>query len=427
MRKKKSLALCIAAVLCVRLLADDGGMDFSADIETRWGVCAPWTDSDSRGRFTLGDTSFNAALDAYYGNSSAFAKACFSYSAVDVLNDTDAKDSGNLGGGFNLLLSECWLDYTSSFWGIRIGRQKAAWGKADGIDITNVLCPADMSSFSAMVSDDGKLAVDAARFSMNKDSLSFDAWWIPFFTPAALPETSVSFEKPERTLWNGEYGVKCSGYFPAMDISVYGFYGWDDAPFIDYADYVLQAAVPRGTYKRMLMLGADAAVPLGETVIRMEAAFFPQRHFQKSAESVILEIMRERTTSAKSTERHNQLSALVGIDWMPNGWTITAQYYGEYVFGSLAPIERTDAYTHGASLSLSKTFVNETLEASFSALIGFNDFDAMLNPAVNYSLSDQIKLGCGAYIFIPGPDRDGTYGAYKDMSTLYITAKFSCK
>ena len=32
---------------------------------------------------------------------------------------------------FDLSLGEVWADYTESFWGIRIGRQKAAWGKAD--------------------------------------------------------------------------------------------------------------------------------------------------------------------------------------------------------------------------------------------------------------------------------------------------------
>ena len=32
------------------------------------------------------------------------------------------------------------------------------------------------------------------------------------------------------------------------------------------------------------MLGADAALPIGETVIRLEGAFFPQRHFQKKAD-----------------------------------------------------------------------------------------------------------------------------------------------
>ena len=76
-------------------------------------------------------------------------------------------------------------------------------------------------------------------------------------------------------------------------------------------------------------------------------------------------------------------------------------------------------------MSISKSLVNETLELSFSGLLGFNDFDSMLSPSINYSLSDQINLGLKAFIFIPGPDRDGKYGTYKDLSSICLDVKFS--
>ena len=165
-----------------------------------------------------------------------------------------------------------------------------------------------------------------------------------------------------------------------------------------------------GKYERMVMLGADAALPIGETVLRLEGAFFPQRHFQKEE---------------GGTLQKNQLSALAGIDWMPSGWTFTAQYYCDEVFGDLEELEREDAYQHGATLSLSKSLVNETLELSFAGLLGLNDFDSMLSPEIKYSISDQINIGLNAFIFIPGPDRDGKYGAYKDLSSICLKAKFS--
>ena len=127
----------------------------------------------------------------------------------------------------------------------------------------------------------------------------------------------------------------------------------------------------------------------------------------------------------KTSEKRNQLSALAGIDWMPSGWTFTAQYYCDEVFGDLDELEREDAYQHGVSLSLSKSLVNETLELSFAGLLGLNDFDSMLSPEIKYSISDQINIGFNAFIFIPGPDRDGKYGAYKDLSSICLKAKFS--
>jgi hypothetical protein len=458
---KKLFFSLVLIMSCTYLFSD--GASFAGDISTSWGIFAPWTNEDTALDFSLGNTNFTGKVDAWYGNSSALVEGSVSYDAI----------TNNL----DFSLGELWLDYTDSFWGLRIGRQKAAWGKADGIDITNVLCPSDMSSFSAMTGDEGKLAVDAIRLSFSGDSFTADAWWIPFFTPTALPldegnslrkfivpatvdypipamnttlhlpVTINQFEKPELAIWNGEYGLKLSGYFSVLDLSLYGFYGWDDIPLLDYgitfgdpldptnpATALPNGITVGGEYKRMAMVGADAALPIGPVVLRLEGAFFPQRYFQKTAEEILKEALRQAqgpqmglTTAERPTiaEQRHQVSALAGLDWMPSGWTFTAQYYCDYVFGELDTLERTEAYHHGATLSISKSLVNETLELSFAGLIGLNDFDSMLSPSIKYSLSDQINLGAEAYIFLPGPDRDGKYGAYKDLSSICINAKFS--
>ena len=425
---KKFLIITMLGVLSISQLSAEGGVEFSGKVETLWGAAAPWTKSDtSAGRFTLGNTSFTGEIEAFYGNSSAYAEAALSYDAV-------LPNSGNLGNGFDFSAGEMWLDYTEAFWGIRIGRQKAAWGKADGIDITNILCPSDMSSLAAMTGDDSKLAIDALRFSVNGNMFSLDAYWIPFFTPSTLPldqgnslrkyivpstilnlPVSIgNLEKPELAIWNGEYALRFSTYFSALDFSLYGFYGWDDLPVLNYSVIMDSTQTPTGMnvsgkYERMSMIGEDAALPLGETVLRLEAAFFPQRHMQKSQGSSL---------------QRNELSALAGIDWMPSGWTITAQYYCDYVFGDLDGLKRSTAYTHGASLSISKSFINDTLELSFAGIIGLNDYDSMISPSVTYSLSDQISLGLKAFIFLAGPEKDGQYGAYKDLSSICLNASF---
>lgn len=400
MKLKFSFALLLSFLIILEPLTADG-LNFSGDIQTMWGLGAPWTNKDtSAGKFLLGNTNFTGKIDAWYGNSSAYVQGTVSYDA--------------LANKLDFSLGETWIDYTDSFWGLRIGRQKAAWGKADGIDITNVICPADLSSITAMVGDDSSLPVDALRLSLSGNQYTLDAWWIPFFTPSPLMPDILSkisqINKPELAIWNGEYGIKLSGYFSALDLSLYGFYGWEDTPLMNYTFTPPDIITATGEYKNLAMLGSDAALPIGETVLRLEAAFFPQRYFQ---------------LAAGGGEKHNNLKALAGLDWMPSGWTITAQYYCDYLFGNLDKLERKDSYTHGATLSLSKSLVNETLELALSGMLGLNDFDSMINPSISYSLSDQIKLDTGAYIILPGPDRDGQYGAYKDFSSFYIKAKFS--
>ena len=99
---KKILLIASFGILAGSFLMAEGGADFSGDIETVWGVAAPWTDSDTAGRFTLGTTSFTGELEAFYGNSSAYAQADFSYDATGALNGEGG--SGNIGNGFNLSL-----------------------------------------------------------------------------------------------------------------------------------------------------------------------------------------------------------------------------------------------------------------------------------------------------------------------------------
>ena len=409
---KKIFFVSVALFLTTALFAGD--IDFSADIQTLWGVGAPWIDSDkSAGKFTLGNTNFTGSIDVYSGNSSALAKGSISYDALT--------------NSIDFSLGELWADYTSSFWGIRIGRQKVAWGKADGIDITNVVCPSDMSSLAAMTSDDSKLPIDAIRFSFSGNQFTADAFWIPFFTPAVLPSEKIAgvpIEKPELAIWNGEYGLKLSGYFSMFDVSLYGFYGWEDTPFVNYKIDMTNpsSVIPSAKYEHMAMFGLDTAIPIGPTVLRAETAFFPKRHFQKDAQTIVKENM---TGTAETTKDLNQLNALIGLDWMPSGWTLTAQYFCDYVFGNLDNLDRKDAYTHGATLSISKSLLNETMDLSLAGVVNFNAFDSLINPSLSYSLSDQINLETGAYILLPGPDEDGTYGAYKDYSTIYINVKFS--
>lgn len=386
--------------------------DFSGEAGSQWAAALR---SDNRGDLILGDTYLKGKFQAFYGNSSMYAEG---RAGFDAISDQSY-----------YRLSEIYIDYSGDMWGFRAGRQKAAWGKADGIDITNVICPKDYSSVSALFEDES-LAVDAVRMGFNRGSVSADFYFIPFYLPASLPQEKTaglsSITLPEKNAKNAEYGLKVSGYFSKCDLSLYGFYGWEDMPFLSYT-LGSEGVQAEASYKRMAMLGVDAAVPLGETVLRLEGAFFPQRHFQKNAAFII----EEKTLSAsdptapkaQNTLKHNELSALAGVDWTPEGWTLTAQYFCDYLAGSSGLLERTEKYTHGITLSISKSLLAETLELSASGVLNLNDLDSALELSAEYSLTDSIHLTAGSYIFNEGKNT-GTYGGYKDMTSVYVKAKY---
>ena len=433
-------------------------VSFGGSLKTKYAVGLPAKDSDkdedNRGKFIEGKTTFSADLDVSKDDSSLRLEADFTYDPLKAISKSYDFVSGEQ--NFGIKLKEAYFDYNGTWWSMRLGRQISSWGKADGLTVCDILCPKDLSALLSEEYADSRLGIDAARLSLNWNWGTADAYFIPIFTPAALPLqdgnplkeilipptvqdfSDSDIELPERKIANSEYGAKVSAYLPFADFSLYGFYGWDDEPLLEYSAEFSGGGIDgiglSARYERMAMLGADAAIPLGETVIRLEGAFFPKRYFSISAEKQIeAQAVNQARLSAGLEEeqvvtsvRKNQITALAGIDWMPYGWTFTAQYYADYVFDGTEEIER-DQYIHLASLSIEKGVLNETLTLSLSGLVEFNDWSWLIEPKAEYAVSDQISLSLGMNYFVPGPKEDkvGTYGKYKSLSCLTLGGKFS--
>ena len=166
-KKKFSLIAC-ALLAAFGACVGAQEIDFSGTVGTSWAMAAPWT--DNAGDFTFGRVYFDGKLDAWYNESSALVDASVGYD--------------NTTRNLFFSLNEAWADYSSSNWGIRVGRQKTSWGKADGITVTNIICPEDMSSLFA---DDTTMGIDSVRLSVTGSAFTVDAWWIPFFRGSKLP------------------------------------------------------------------------------------------------------------------------------------------------------------------------------------------------------------------------------------------------
>ena len=407
-------------------------IQFSGNLSANAGLGLPYTENSYE--FVLGEMKAQGEVSVFGQKSSLYANGFLIFDALK--NHSNSLDfvSGNekLGGS----VREAWFDYTDDFWAIRIGRQISAWGKADGICVTDVLCPKDSTQFAAATYSESRLGINAARLSLKNETYALDAYWIPFFTPAALPLSKgsplkeVLFGKinfsddditlPKLKLKNGEYAAKLSAYWRLLDVSLYTFYGFDDEPFVSYSLALDGSAKLSGNYKKMLMFGSDAVIPLGQTALRLEAAFFPRRHFGTTAESQMSSLKKDK--KPKITRQRNQLKALAGIDWMPGSWTITAQYCADYVFGNLDLIERRH-FEHLATLSVSKTLFSETLTLSLDGIVRLTDFDSVIKPKASYALSDQITLWVEGDIFNKGKNT-GEYGRFKDLSCIIIGGKY---
>lgn len=402
---------------------------------------------DNAGELLAGQMAFDNTLKVYAGNAMFCANGTLIADATRSQSTNGISNFASDNGFISMKLKEAYADYNGGFWSVRAGRQISAWGKADGIQVADILCPQDESNMIASTYKESRLGIDALRLSFMGSFFQSDLYWIPIFTPSTLPLAEESalrkvvfpdrygtfnlttpkkwsdFDLPVKRIENSECAARLGFYFSKFDLSFYGFYGWDDLPFFSYTALSENDAVVTGTYKRMGMFGADAAIPVKDFVFRLEAAFFPQRNVQTSPE---WQAARQMAGLAFDDSKYcEQLVALAGFDWTPSGWTITAQYIADAVFANAEALDRR-AYVHRASLTVEKSLFNENLTLSALFFLDLTDLSSATEISGEYSVSDTTKIGLVANLFLKGIDgSDGLYGLYSGLSCLTMKAVVS--
>ncbi len=327
-------------------------------------------------------------------------------------------------------LREAFVEYVADRWDLSVGRQIIVWGKADGVAITDVICPRDYAEFFAAEYDDTRIPVDAAKWRYLGSSFDLEFIWLPRFIPAALPpqgspwfaETEfpagveVEYQaalEPELTLENGEFAVKASVYTSAIDLAISCFRTWHDIPTA-YREVVSQGdsirVIFRPEYERTTFYGAELSKPWGDAVLRAEAAYFAGLRFEPT--NGLSEEMFERDV----------LKWMVGADWSPGcNWTVTAQFVDDFILDYGEAI-LNDEHTMLVTTSVSKALFRERLELSGMAYFGLSDNDQYVRMAADYELADAFHLS-GGVDFLSGDG--GRFGRYDDNDQIWVRAKYS--
>jgi hypothetical protein len=208
-----------------------------------------------------------------------------------------------------------------------------------------------------------------------------------------------------------------------------GFYGWNDMPYV--AKKPLMAAppaspVPAGMeltpgYARTITAGADASIPLGETLLRLEAAWTGGGRYDRTAGESAAALMAGETD--EPAEKHN-LKLLAGIDWNPSGWTLSAQYYEDLLPDAYDGGTARSWRKSGLTLRIGRGFFRETLNLSAWCYLDLRDFDMAGSVSAAYALTDNLSLSLGGDFFTGGIDGRGAYAAYKDLTCLWVKGVF---
>ncbi len=306
-------------------------------------------------------------------------------------------------------LKETYFDYLADSWDVRIGRQIIAWGKADGLRITDIICPQDFTLGLSQELEDSRLAVDALKFSYYPDFFDLELIYQPSITQADYPQSQslwnvlgyqdVQHNLPENNLTSGQVAAKLGKNFGAVDLSLSGYYFW----------LPVQTFSSQGTlvidYKRDNFVGLDASAAWGAFVYRLESAYYQRKFF------------------AAGQEQKPWLDGLLGVDWYPGGnWTVTAQLAADLICHYSAAVQRDESQSL-ATLSIKKKVWREQLEFSAQAINSLACHDVVGKFAADYDCSQGLHILVG-YDYYDGC-KQGDFGKFADNSMAWCKAKYS--
>jgi hypothetical protein len=166
-----------------------------------------------------------------------------------------------------------------------VGKQFIRWGKTDIVTPTDRFAPRDYLT----VVDNDFLAVTATRLSFEKGENTVEAVWLPRFTPSRIPLLNQRWA-PVPALPPGVALRDAGAVFPGGSQSglrwnhagaieyEFSFYeGFNHLPSFSVAPRLTRTGAEvdvQRFYPKMIMGGADVAVPLRWLTLKAEAAHF---------------------------------------------------------------------------------------------------------------------------------------------------------
>ena len=329
-------------------------------------------------------------------------------------------------------MRELYADFYLDTMDIRVGKQIIATGQADGLYLTNMISPLNMSDFLLSETHELQKGVPAAKASYYYDAFTFTAMWISHFVPAEtlssdspwynsptlLSGGSVNMaepETPEFSIENSEVFGKVSYFGALATVEVLGGYTWTDTPYASSFDPVTSTI--NTEYGRYGVLGAAVSAPVSSAVLRTEIL----ASFDRPFASVVPGI-----PPAVSVEEHSVIDGLLGVDVDLAGFSLAAQYRGTYMTDYndtlITDGKPAKEYAQLATLNIQKGFLDDTLTAQIFTIVEFDEFNILIKPSITYVIEDAVEIEAELLLF--AGDEEGTYGAYDDRSVTSLSLNY---
>ncbi len=346
----------------------------------------------------------------YNGNMTAMNAEVF----MNVTDDIDE---------FAVGVRELYMDIYFNAVDLRIGKQKVVWGKGDGVFITDVVSPLDLSQFLTQEFEEIRLGVTALKVDWYAGPFTFEGIWIPVYSSSLTPEADSPWnakvlvpdaEKPGLNLANSEGFAKVSYMGSVIDVELMGGYMWDDVPTI--SGNPGGGAPPPAVYDRVGLVGGSFSTDIAGLIFRGEGAFYIDKNFTEGN-------FPPPPPGITGVVKKNFLNYMFGLDYPVSGFMFSTQFIQKVIFDYDDSLGMYDEFSNMMTFLVSKTLLGETLKLEFFSYFGMTNMDAMLRFRTYYDIADGLEWILGGDVFVG--NEDGGFGQYGDNSMVYTKLTYS--
>ncbi len=323
---------------------------------------------------------------------------------------------------------ENYLDVSAGDWDFRFGAQHIIWGEVIGLYFADVVSARDMREFLLPSFDVMRIPQWAARAEYFAGDSHVELVWIPVplfdqigkpgadFYPAPRiasptpPEIAALFrdpKKPDRTLANGNYGVRANTLLDGWDVAAFVYRSFSTSPtFYRIAPGTPgDASVFEPRYDRIWQAGATVSKDFSDFVLRAETVYAHGQGYTLAT-----------PTTPDGVVKRNTFDYIIGVDFpLPHDTRLNVQAFQRVFSGGGDDLAiRSDGF--GASVFLSTKLTN-ALEPQILWIQNFKDGGGLVRPRLNWYPAKNYTVGAGLDIFT-GP-ADGFFGRFNNRDRVY--------
>ncbi|MBI3470782.1 MAG: hypothetical protein HY013_05445 [Candidatus Solibacter usitatus] len=292
-----------------------------------------------------------------------------------------------------------------------LGKQFIRWGRTDILNPTDRFAPRDYLA----VLDNDFLAVTAVRITVDSGQDSWDAVYVPRFTPSRTPLLGQRWAPLPEDLPRGfelgdggalypggpQFGARWSRTGSRLEGSLCFYEGFNHLPLIDGKLVSLTRAEVRRFYPKMRMYGGDLAAPLPWFTVKAEAAYFSGD--SRADEYVLYVVQAERLVKE---------------------WVFVGGYAGERVTRRRSPLEfAPDRGLTRAFLGRAGYTIDPNRSVAFDAAARQNGEGVWLRFEYSQAFGQHVRATVG-YAWIHGAAAD-FLGGYSRNSHGTLTVRYS--